>query len=428
MKNPDITSLEMTPRLNLIIRKDVRPVINPSAHTLLTLMAHDIQDNNGQMPVLENQFGQPFPVVSDNVWNRLVMLANSKESTMQNAAKNNTSPDTHTLQLEEAMNDIFVYLYDTHESTMQLLFDEQDPDTITTLFSAQATRRKNDLGVYLDEDIQVEGASTTLYFNEVGKIPLLSREEERELAQKKDDGDRNALGQLVEANLRLVVSVAKKYRGKGLDFLDLIQEGNIGLMRAAKKYNWKRAQFSTIATWWIRQGITRAIADYSRAIRLPAHITSTLSRIRKVTNQLTQELGDTPKDEQIADELGMDIERLREIQIASVPPLSLTQPLGEDDGEEITLENLIQAPDVNMQAASDSIATGNLWKVIAGMKQLTEREKKVLYFKYRTGTDQTKSNVEVGKEFNLTRESIRQIELRALEKLRRPHILRRLRG
>jgi len=257
-----------------------------------------------------------------------------------------------------------------------------------------------------------------MYLKEIGKVPLLTAEEEIELAQKIEKGDLKAKQKLIRSNLRLVVSIAKRYVGRGLTFLDLIQEGNQGLMRAVEKYDWRRGyKFSTYATWWIRQAITRAIADQARTIRIPVHMVETINRLYRASRKLMQELDREPTPEEIADELGMSPQRVREILKISQSTTSLEKPVG-DDGDSL-LGDFIQdtshpSPD---ESASKELLKENIKEVL---DTLSEREAKVL--KMRFGLDGYKPMTleEVGKAFGVTRERVRQIECKALRKLKHP--------
>ncbi|MDO5718966.1 MAG: RNA polymerase sigma factor RpoD [Tissierellia bacterium] len=257
-----------------------------------------------------------------------------------------------------------------------------------------------------------------MYLKEIGKIPLLTGEEEVELAMKMEAGDMRAKKRLAETNLRLVVSIAKRYVGRGMQFLDLIQEGNMGLMKAVDKFDYTRGfKFSTYATWWIRQAITRAIADQARTIRIPVHMVETINKLVRVQRQLIQELGRDPTNEEIAEEMGIDASRVREVRKIAQEPVSLETPIGEEEdshlGDFIEDETAV-APD---EAAYNTMLKEELSEIL---KTLTDREKKVLElrFGFIDGTPRTLE--EVGKEFSVTRERIRQIEAKALRKLKHP--------
>ncbi len=257
-----------------------------------------------------------------------------------------------------------------------------------------------------------------MYLKEIGKVPLLSAEEEIELAQKMETGDEDAKKRLAEANLRLVVSIAKRYVGRGMLFLDLIQEGNLGLIKAVEKFDYRKGyKFSTYATWWIRQAITRAIADQARTIRIPVHMVETINKLIRVSRQLLQELGREPTPEEIAEEMDMSVDRVREILKISQEPVSLETPIGEE--EDSHLGDFI--PDDQVPVPADAAAFTLLKEqLVEVLGTLTDREQKVLRLRFGLDDGRARTLEEVGKEFNVTRERIRQIEAKALRKLRHP--------
>ena len=263
-----------------------------------------------------------------------------------------------------------------------------------------------------------------MYLKEIGKVPLLSAEEEIDLAQKMEEGDEEAKKRLAEANLRLVVSIAKRYVGRGMLFLDLIQEGNLGLIKAVEKFDYRKGyKFSTYATWWIRQAITRAIADQARTIRIPVHMVETINKLIRVSRQLLQELGREPSPEEIAENMGMPVERVREILKMSQEPVSLETPIGEE--EDSHLGDFIQ--DDNVPVPSDAAAFTLLKEqLVEVLGTLTEREQMVLRLRFGLDDGRARTLEEVGKEFKVTRERIRQIEAKALRKLRHPSRSRKL--
>ena len=263
-----------------------------------------------------------------------------------------------------------------------------------------------------------------MYLKEIGKVPLLSAEEEIELAKRMELGDQEAKKRLAEANLRLVVSIAKRYVGRGMLFLDLIQEGNLGLIKAVEKFDYRKGyKFSTYATWWIRQAITRAIADQARTIRIPVHMVETINKLIRVSRQLLQELGREPTPEEIAAEMNMPVERVREILKISQEPVSLETPIGEE--EDSHLGDFIQDDNVPVpaDAAAFTLLKEQLEEVLG---TLTEREQKVLTLRFGLEDGRARTLEEVGREFNVTRERIRQIEAKALRKLRRPQRSKKL--
>ena len=257
-----------------------------------------------------------------------------------------------------------------------------------------------------------------MYLKEIGKVPLLSADEEIELAQRMHDGDEAAKKRLAEANLRLVVSIAKRYVGRGMLFLDLIQEGNLGLIKAVEKFDYHKGyKFSTYATWWIRQAITRAIADQARTIRIPVHMVETINKLIRVSRQLLQELGRDPTPEEVAKEMNMPIDKVREIQKIAQEPVSLETPIGEE--EDSHLGDFIPDDDspAPSEAASFTLLKEQLMQVLG---TLTSREEKVLRLRFGLDDGRARTLEEVGKEFDVTRERIRQIEAKALRKLRHP--------
>ena len=263
-----------------------------------------------------------------------------------------------------------------------------------------------------------------MYLKEIGKVPLLSAEEEITLAQRMEEGDESAKKRLAEANLRLVVSIAKRYVGRGMLFLDLIQEGNLGLIKAVEKFDYRKGyKFSTYATWWIRQAITRAIADQARTIRIPVHMVETINKLIRVSRQLLQELGREPHPEEIAEEMNMSVERVREILKISQEPVSLETPIGEEEDSHLGV--FIQ--DDNVPVPADAAAFTLLKEqLVEVLGTLTEREQKVLRLRFGLDDGRARTLEEVGKEFNVTRERIRQIEAKALRKLRHPSRSRKL--
>lgn len=260
--------------------------------------------------------------------------------------------------------------------------------------------------------------SVKIYLKEIGKVPLLSAEQEIDLAKRMEEGDGEAKRVLSEANLRLVVSIAKRYVGRGMQFLDLIQEGNLGLMKAVEKFDYTKGfKFSTYATWWIRQAITRAIADQARTIRIPVHMVETINKQVRATRQLLQRLGREPSPAEIAEYLGCAEERVREIQKIAQDPVSLETPIGEE--EDSHLGDFIE--DESTETPSDSVSTTMLKEtLLTVLNSLTPREEKVLRLRYGVDDGRPRTLEEVGREFNVTRERIRQIEAKALRKLRHP--------
>lgn len=284
------------------------------------------------------------------------------------------------------------------------LEDDEDADKELDLSIAEAS-------VNTDDHVR-------MYLKEIGKVPLLSAEEETELAKRIEEGDELAKSRLAEANLRLVVSIAKRYVGRGMLFLDLIQEGNLGLIKAVEKFDYRKGyKFSTYATWWIRQAITRAIADQARTIRIPVHMVETINKLIRLSRQLLQENGREPTDKELAESMQMTEEKVREIRKISLEPVSLETPIGEE--EDSHLGDFI--PDEDIPAPAEAAATTLLKEQLMDvLDTLTEREKKVLMLRFGLKDGRSRTLEEVGKEFNVTRERIRQIEAKALRKLRHP--------
>ena len=299
-----------------------------------------------------------------------------------------------------------------------LLLDDDDID-----LSEEEEIDMENIDLSVPEGVSIEDP-VRMYLKEIGKVPLLSAEEEISLAQRLEEGDEEAKKRLAEANLRLVVSIAKRYVGRGMLFLDLIQEGNLGLIKAVEKFDYRKGyKFSTYATWWIRQAITRAIADQARTIRIPVHMVETINKLIRVSRQLLQELGREPTPEEIAEEMHMSVERVREILKISQEPVSLETPIGEE--EDSHLGDFIQ--DDNVPVPADAAAFTMLKEQLEEvLGTLTEREQKVLRLRFGLDDGRARTLEEVGKEFNVTRERIRQIEAKALRKLRHPSRSRKL--
>ena len=308
----------------------------------------------------------------------------------------------------------------TDNSGDELLLDnDMDMDGIED--EEEVELDKIDLSV--PEGVSIEDP-VRMYLKEIGKVSLLSADEEIELAKRMEKGDEAAKKRLAEANLRLVVSIAKRYVGRGMLFLDLIQEGNLGLIKAVEKFDYRKGyKFSTYATWWIRQAITRAIADQARTIRIPVHMVETINKLIRVSRQLLQELGREPTPEEIAEEMDMPVDRVREILKISQEPVSLETPIGEE--EDSHLGDFIQ--DDNVPVPADAAAFTLLKEqLVEGLSTLTDREQKVLRLRFGLDDGRARTLEEVGKEFNVTRERIRQIEAKALRKLRHPSRSRKL--
>ncbi|MBR0396991.1 MAG: RNA polymerase sigma factor RpoD [Eubacterium sp.] len=306
---------------------------------------------------------------------------------------------------------------DSDEADDVLLLKDDD----SNIDEEEVDMEKIDLSV--PEGVSIEDP-VRMYLKEIGKVPLLTAEEEVDLAQKMEAGDEEAKKRLAEANLRLVVSIAKRYVGRGMLFLDLIQEGNLGLIKAVEKFDYRKGyKFSTYATWWIRQAITRAIADQARTIRIPVHMVETINKLIRVSRQLLQELGREPTPEEISKEMNMSVERVREILKISQEPVSLETPIGEE--EDSHLGDFIR--DDNAPIPADAAAFTMLKEQLEEvLDTLTEREQKVLRLRFGLDDGRARTLEEVGREFNVTRERIRQIEAKALRKLRHPSRSRKL--
>ena len=302
-------------------------------------------------------------------------------------------------------------LYDTFEAYNIEIVEDDGGESIAPASNEELESVLNADGISIDDPVKV-------YLKEIGRVPLLSAEEEVELAIRMSEGDVAAKKRLSEANLRLVVSIAKRYVGRGMQFLDLIQEGNLGLIKAVEKFDHTKGfKFSTYATWWIRQAITRAIADQARTIRIPVHMVETINKVKKVNSQLLHENGHEPTNEQIAEKLEMPVEKVREIMRVAQEPVSLETPIGEE--EDSHLGDFI--PDEDAPAPSDVASHTMLKEQLAEvLATLTPREEKVLRLRFGLEDGRARTLEEVGKEFNVTRERIRQIEAKALRKLRHP--------
>ena len=329
---------------------------------------------------------------------------------------------------EEKMDLILEYL---EKNNIDVLQDDNVDDTTDLLLDTDdevSLSEEDEVEIIDDADV-LEGVSTEdpvrMYLKEIGNVPLLSTEEEVALAQRVEAGDESAKKQLIEANLRLVVSIAKKYVGRGMPFLDLIQEGNMGLMKAVDKFDYSKGfKFSTYATWWIRQAITRGIADTGRTIRVPVHMVETINKTLRMTRTLLQELGREPTPEEVAERLGVPVARVREVLKISRDPVSLDTPIGEEDDSH--LGDFIE--DDSALSPADSAAFSMLREELStALESLTDRERQVVQLRFGLIDGRARTLEEVGKEFNVTRERIRQIEAKALRKLRHPSRSKRLR-
>ena len=352
----------------------------------------------------------------------LVALGKKKKSILEIQEINEVFSD---MELEaEQMEKIFEYLESQNIDVLRISPDTDDADDVEILLTDEDEVDMEKIDLSVPDGISIEDP-VRMYLKEIGKVPLLSAEEEIELAKRMAEGDEDAKKRLAEANLRLVVSIAKRYVGRGMLFLDLIQEGNLGLIKAVEKFDYQKGfKFSTYATWWIRQAITRAIADQARTIRIPVHMVETINKLIRVSRQLLQELGREPLPEEMAEELDMPVERVREILKISQEPVSLETPIGEE--EDSHLGDFIQDDNVPVpaEAAAATLLKEQLGEVL---DTLTDREQKVLRLRFGMNDGRARTLEEVGKEFDVTRERIRQIEAKALRKLRHPSRSRKLR-
>lgn len=347
----------------------------------------------------------------------LLSLAKKKKNVLEYQEINDFFQD---IELDaEQFEKILEFLETKNIDVLRITEDEEEEIIIDD--EEEVDVEKIDLSV--PDGISIEDP-VRMYLKEIGKVPLLSAEEEIDLAKRMEIGDAEAKKRLAEANLRLVVSIAKRYVGRGMLFLDLIQEGNLGLIKAVEKFDYRKGyKFSTYATWWIRQAITRAIADQARTIRIPVHMVETINKLIRVSRQLLQELGREPMPEEIAEEMNMPVERVREILKISQEPVSLETPIGEE--EDSHLGDFIQ--DDNVPVPADAAAFTLLKEqLVEVLGTLTEREQKVLRLRFGLDDGRARTLEEVGKEFNVTRERIRQIEAKALRKLRHPSRSRKL--
>ena len=328
----------------------------------------------------------------------------------------------------DAMDKVFDYLESCGIDVLRITEGDADEfllnDDDDMRLSEEDEVDMENIDLSVPEGVSIEDP-VRMYLKEIGKVPLLSAEEEINLAKRMEEGDEAAKKRLAEANLRLVVSIAKRYVGRGMLFLDLIQEGNLGLIKAVEKFDYRKGyKFSTYATWWIRQAITRAIADQARTIRIPVHMVETINKLIRVSRQLLQELGREPQPEEIAEKMDMSVDRVREILKISQEPVSLETPIGEE--EDSHLGDFIQDDNVPVpaEAAAQTLLKEQLDEVL---DTLTEREQKVLRLRFGMNDGRARTLEEVGKEFDVTRERSRQIEAKARRKLRHPSRSRKLR-
>ena len=351
----------------------------------------------------------------------LVALGKKKKSILELQEINDFFADME-LDLDH-MEKVYEYLEAQNIDVLRIGSDSDDMDDVDIVISEESDVDLEKIDLSVPDGVSIDDP-VKMYLKEIGKVPLLTAEEEVDLAKRMADGDESAKKRLAEANLRLVVSIAKRYVGRGMLFLDLIQEGNLGLIKAVEKFDYRKGyKFSTYATWGIRQAITRAIADQARTIRIPVHMVETINKLIRVQRQLLQELGREPSPEEISRELNLPVERVREIQKISQEPVSLETPIGEE--EDSHLGDFIQDDNVPVpaEAAAFTLLKEQLIEVLG---TLTDREQKVLRLRFGLDDGRARTLEEVGKEFNVTRERIRQIEAKALRKLRHPSRSRKL--
>mgnify|MGYP000776470740 CR=1 FL=1 len=351
----------------------------------------------------------------------LLAMAKKKKNVLEYQEISDHFADLHLE--EEQMDEILDALEKSGIDVLRITDDDDIPDEELLLSDEDEVDMEN-LDLSIPDGISIEDP-VRMYLKEIGKVPLLSAEEEIELAKRMENGDQEAKKRLAEANLRLVVSIAKRYVGRGMLFLDLIQEGNLGLIKAVEKFDYRKGyKFSTYATWWIRQAITRAIADQARTIRIPVHMVETINKLIRVSRQLLQELGREPTPEEISEEMGMPVDRVREILKISQEPVSLETPIGEEEDSHLGDFIPDEGASEPSEAASFTLLQEQLVDVLS---TLTPREEKVLKLRFGIEDGRPRTLEEVGKEFNVTRERIRQIEAKALRKLRHPSRAKRLR-
>ena len=359
---------------------------------------------------------------------RLLAIAKSRKSVIEDTEIIDAFKNKQEFLTDENMNRVIEFFEQNKVDMLTITDDDDDvePDDLLFELDDEEEIDMEQIDLSVPDGVSIEDP-VRMYLKDIGKVPLLTAEEEIELARKMEDDGPEGLAakkKLAEANLRLVVSIAKRYVGRGMLFLDLIQEGNLGLIKAVEKFDYTKGyKFSTYATWWIRQAITRAIADQARTIRIPVHMVETINKLIRVSRQLLQELGREPSPDEIAEEMNLPVERVREILKISQEPVSLETPIGEE--EDSHLGDFIQDENVPVpaEAAAFTLLKEQLVEVLG---TLTDREQKVLRLRFGLDDGRARTLEEVGKEFSVTRERIRQIEAKALRKLRHPSRSRKL--
>ena len=359
---------------------------------------------------------------------KLLVMAKSKKSVIEDTEIIDAFKDKQEFLTDDNMIRVIDFFERNKVDVLTITEDDDDvePDDLLFELDDEEEIDMEQIDLSVPEGVSIEDP-VRMYLKDIGKVPLLTAEEEIELAKKMEDGGdegEEAKKKLAEANLRLVVSIAKRYVGRGMLFLDLIQEGNLGLIKAVEKFDYTKGyKFTTYATWWIRQAITRAIADQARTIRIPVHMVETINKLIRVSRQLLQELGREPTPDEIAEEMNLPVDRVREILKISQEPVSLETPIGEE--EDSHLGDFIQDENVPVpaEAAAFTLLKEQLVEVLG---TLTEREQKVLRLRFGLDDGRARTLEEVGREFSVTRERIRQIEAKALRKLRHPSRSRKL--
>ena len=392
----------------------------------------EMEEEMGDQPVIDeananasdNMTEEERECLFDSKMKDLLKIAKKKNNVLRDDDIVDALKDVPTLLTPDYLAKALEYFENNKVEVLNITDDDDiDDEDLEFELSEEEEIDLEKIDMSVPEGISLEDP-VRMYLKEIGKVQLLTADEEIELAQRMENGDEEAKKQLAEANLRLVVSIAKRYVGRGMLFLDLIQEGNMGLIKAVEKFDYRKGyKFSTYATWWIRQAITRAIADQARTIRIPVHMVETINKLTRVSRQLLQELGREPSPEEIAEEMDIPVDRVREIQKISQEPVSLETPIGEE--EDSHLGDFL--PDDDVPAPSEAAASMILKEqLVEVLGTLTEREQKVLRLRFGLDDGRARTLEEVGKEFNVTRERIRQIEAKALRKLRHPSRSRKL--